>query len=400
MIVVESLSGRTVTEQRVEVVERKGIGHPDTICDSIMESISVALSQAYLREFGAVLHHNIDKGLLAAGQVEKDFGGGRVLRPMELTIGDRATFAAAGRTVPVADIAVECARGWLKHHLRHVDPVRHLDIRVMLAPGSAELTDIFARPGAVRAANDTSAAIGYWPPSPTERAVLDLEHHLNSSGFKACFPETGEDVKVMGLRQGDALELTVAMPLLAAHIGSEAAYFARKEAVGAAMEDFARGVEGFSRVTIRHNALDMPGRGQGGVYLSLLGTSAEDADSGQVGRGNRVNGIIALNRPLGAEAVAGKNPVSHVGKIYNVLAHELAREIQENVAGIREAYVLLLSQIGAPVDRPRMAAAQLLLQDGVELEEVRARVEQRIGQALARMGAFCTELSAGKYPVC
>jgi len=400
MIVVESLSGRTVTEQRVEVVERKGIGHPDTICDSIMETISVALSQAYLREFGAVLHHNIDKGLLAAGQVAKDFGGGRVLRPMELTIGDRATFAAAGRTVPVADIAVDCARGWLKHHLRHVDPAHHLDIRVMLAPGSAELTDIFARPGAVRAANDTSAAIGYWPLSPTERVVLDLERHLNSPGFKARFPETGEDVKVMGLRHGDTLELTVAMPLLATHIGSEAAYFARKEAVGAAMAEFARGVEGFSRVTIRHNALDTPGRGQGGVYLSLLGTSAEDADSGQVGRGNRVNGIIALNRPLGAEAVAGKNPVSHVGKIYNVLAHELAREIQENVAGIREAYVLLLSRIGAPVDRPRMAAAQLLLQDGVELEDVRTQAEQKIGQALAGMDAFCTELSAGKCPVC
>ncbi|MCC6207907.1 MAG: methionine adenosyltransferase [Gammaproteobacteria bacterium] len=400
MIVVESYRGRPVTDLCVEVVERKGTGHPDTLCDSMMEAISVALCREYLREFGAVLHHNIDKGLLAAGQVEKGFGGGRVLRPMELTIGDRATFSAAGKTIPVAEIAVETAREWLKRHLRHVDPLRHLDTRVMLAPGSAELTDIFARPGVLRAANDTSAAIGYWPPSPTERAVLELEHHLNSPDFKERFPETGEDVKVMGLRHGDTLELTVAMPLLAAHIDSEAGYFARKEAVGVAMGEFVRRFAAFSEVTIRHNALDLPGRGQGGVYLSLLGTSAEDADSGQVGRGNRVNGIIALNRPLGAEAVAGKNPVSHVGKIYNVLAYRLAREIQQNVAGIREAYVLLLSRIGDPVDRPWMASAQLLLESGVDVEDVRAPIEARIEHALAGMAEFCMELSTGKYPVC
>jgi S-adenosylmethionine synthetase len=400
MIVVETFRGCAVTDLRVEVVERKGIGHPDTVCDSIMEAISVALSQTYLREFGAVLHHNIDKGLLAAGRVEKDFGGGRVLKPMELTIGDRATFAAGGKTLPVADIAVDAARGWLREHLRFVDPARHVDYRVVLAPGSAELTDIFARPGAVRAANDTSAAVGYWPLSPTERAVLELEHHLNSPAFKARFPETGEDVKVMGLRNRDALELTVAMPLLAAHIGSEAAYFARKEAIGQALAEFTRRFTAFGSVTVRHNTLDAPGRGQGGVYLSLLGTSAEDADSGQVGRGNRVNGLIALNRPLGTEAVAGKNPVSHVGKIYNMLAHRLAREIQQDIAGIREAYVLLLSQIGAPVDRPRMAAAQLLLEDGIDSEDVRPAVERKIEQALAGMSAFCAELSAGHFPVC
>lgn len=400
MIIVESFRGSAVADLRIEIVERKGVGHPDTLCDAMMESVSVALCQAYLGEFGTVLHHNIDKGLLAAGRVEMNFGAGRVLKPMELTIGDRATFTAGGRTIPVADIAVDAARRWLKNHLRFVDPVRHVDYRVVLAPGSAELTDIFARPGAVRAANDTSAAIGYYPLSPTERAVLELEHHLNSPAFKAIFPETGEDVKVMGLRNQDALELTVAMPLLASHVGSEAAYFERKQAIQQAMEDFTRRFDAFRAVTIRHNTLDAPGRGQGGVYLSLLGTSAEDADSGQVGRGNRVNGLIALNRPLGTEAVAGKNPVSHVGKIYNVLAHRLAREIHDSVPGIREVYVLLLSRIGAPVDQPQMAAAQLLLADGVDSEDVRPQVAQHIERALAGIGAFCAELSAGKYPVC
>jgi S-adenosylmethionine synthetase len=88
------------------------------------------------------------------------------------------------------------------------------------------------------------------------------------------------------------------------------------------------------------------------MYLSVLGTSADDADSGAVGRGNQVNGIIALHRPRGSEAAAGKNPVSHVGKIYSVLTHLLADQIYTQVSGVREVVVWLCSRIGDPVDRP------------------------------------------------
>ena len=105
MILVEPSPIPPLAERSIEIVERKGIGHPDTICDAVMDAISVALSQCYLREFGCVLHHNVDKGLLAAGSVALHFGGGHVQRPMELTIGDRATFKLGGQTIPVADIA-------------------------------------------------------------------------------------------------------------------------------------------------------------------------------------------------------------------------------------------------------------------------------------------------------
>lgn len=400
MITIETFRGNSVLDQQVEIVERKGRGHPDFICDAAMDAISVSLSQEYLRQFGRILHHNIDKSLLAAGSVEKRFGGGRVIRPMELIIGDRATFSVGARQVPVEEIAVGAAREWFRKNLRFVDPELHVDFRVVLAPGSEELTDIFARPGEVMAANDTSAAVGYWPLSPTELAVLSLEQHLNSREFKERFPETGEDIKVMGLRSGSGLEMTVAMPLLARFIESEGEYFARKGIVEREIAEFLAGIPGFGRKEARLNALDEPGRGIGGVYLSLLGTSAEDADSGQVGRGNRVNGIIALGRPLGTEAAAGKNPVSHVGKIYNILAHRLAREICEELEGVREAHVLLLSRIGTPIDRPRMAAAQLLLKRGIRLGDVSAKAGDIIGRRLAGINAFCMELAEGKYPIC
>jgi len=401
MVVVEAFAGRSVREHAVEVVERKGTGHPDFICDAIMDAISVALCRAYLEAFGAILHHNVDKSLLAAGSVERWFGGGRVCRPMELIIGDRATFTAGGKSIPVADIAIETARQWFREHLRHVDPLRHLVCRTVLAPGSEELADIFARPGRVLAANDTSAAVGYYPLSPLETTVLSLERYLNSKEFKGRYPESGEDVKVMGMRCGRMLDLTVAMPLLAEQVLSERSYFEQKAAIIEDVRKFLEKAGGeFDRMELRLNALDQEGRGLGGLYLSLLGTSAEDADSGQVGRGNRVNGLIALNRPLGTEAAAGKNPVSHVGKIYNFLSHRLAREIYERVEGLKEVYVILLSCIGSPVDAPLMASAQLVLADGRSLEEVRREVAGIVEEELSGLSAFCRRLAAGDYPVC
>lgn len=400
MVVVEMFKGKSITEHRVEIVERKGTGHPDQICDSIMEAISLALSREYLDRFGTILHHNIDKGLLAAGRVEKRFGGGRVVRPMELIIGDRATFRASGQDVPVGDIAVTAAKAWIRQNLRFVDPERHIRYRVALAPGSEELTDIFARSGAVRVANDTSAAVGYYPLSPTERAVLRMERALNGSEFKKRFPQTGEDVKVMGARRGRELDLTVAMPLMARHVTSEQEYFATKAAILAEMRDIAGVQSGFGRIALQYNTLDVTGRGLGGVYMSLLGTSAEDADSGQVGRGNRVNGLISMNRPMGTEAAAGKNPVSHVGKIYNVLAHKMAREIFQGIEGIKEVYVLLLSRIGAPIDQPQIATAQLLLEKGRRINEISGKVEAIFEREFADINSFCADLARGRYTVC
>jgi S-adenosylmethionine synthetase len=400
MIVVEPFMGRSVTGHRVEVVERKGRGHPDFICDAIMEAISVSLSREYKKAFGAILHHNIDKGLLAAGRTVIDFGGGKLIKPMELIIGDRATFRAGRKRIPVREIAENAAREWIRQNLRFVDPDIHVRYRTVLSPGSEELTDIFLRPGGVHGANDTSALIGYYPLSPTEEVVLGLERYLNSKSFKEQYPETGEDIKVMGLRTGEDLDLTVAMPLISVFIKSEGEYFRRKEIALKAIRKFLRQYHGFRDITVNLNTLDQGGRGLGGIYLTLLGTSAEGADSGQVGRGNRVNGLISVNRPMGTEAAAGKNPVSHVGKIYNLLAHKTAEKIYKQIDGIQEVYVLLLSRIGSPINEPHMATAQVLLRKGVGLRRVAPAVRSILEKELSAISGFCDRLAAGAYPIC
>jgi S-adenosylmethionine synthetase len=272
--------------------------------------------------------------------------------------------------------------------------------RTVLAPASSELGDIFSRQGEVKGANDTSALIGYYPLSPTEQVVLSLERHLNSPQFKKGHPYTGEDIKVMGLRKRGHLDVTVAMPLIAGLVRSEDEYFQKKAILKKKIEKFLGASGLFAGVSAGLNVLDERGRGIGGVYLSLLGTSAENADSGQVGRGNRVNGLISVNRPMGTEAAAGKNPVSHVGKIYNVLSHKTAEKIYKNVEGVREVYVLLLSKIGAPVDRPHMASVKIRLEEGVKLRDVSKRVEMIVEKELADIAVFCQRLARGEYSVC
>ncbi|MDQ7844244.1 MAG: methionine adenosyltransferase [Armatimonadota bacterium] len=397
-ITVEVLGGKPVYEHEVEIVERKGVGHPDSICDAIMEQVSIELSREYLRQCGVVLHHNIDKAFLVAGTAEIRLGGGRIVEPMRLIFGDRATYELNGKTLPVAEIAVGTAKRWIRDHLRFVDPEEHVRYDVQIKPGSPELVDIFSRstPGA----NDTSAAVGYAPLTETERLVLQTENYMNSPRFKEMFPEAGEDIKVMGFRRGAALDLTAAVAFVDRFIDSEETYFRRKRQMQEAVEEFIRGeVRTLERVDLHLNTLDAPGRGLGGMYLSVTGTSAESGDSGQIGRGNKVNGVIALNRPMGTEAAAGKNPVSHVGKIYTILTHQVAAKIYSEVRGIREVYVWMLSQIGAPIDRPKVAAAQIILEKRAREAVARRKVAEIMERELGRINALTRELAEGKYPV-
>ncbi len=397
---VQEIKGSTIAELDVEIVERKGLGHPDTICDLVMEDISQALSRAYLQRVGTILHHNCDKGLLVAGRVERKFGGGKVAEPMRLVIGDRAAAFPRDGHVDVTEIALETAKAWFSKNLRNVDPNRHLRYQVELRPGSEELAHIFLKGKGVLEANDTSAAVGYAPLSETEKLVLETESHLNSSDFKTRFPETGEDVKVMGIRRGRHLSLTVAMPLLDRYLGSEGDYFRRKREVHAAVLGHLRSQADHFDIALDLNTLDRQGIGMAGMYLSVLGTSAEDADSGEVGRGNQVNGLIALNRPRGSEAAAGKNPASHVGKIYSVLTHLLANRIYTEVSGLREVYAWLCSRIGDPIDQPQIVSVQVRLRAGASVSDVAEPIRQVVSEDITRMPALCQELALGLHKVC
>lgn len=399
-IIVERLKQTPLEKQKLEIVERKGLGHPDYICDAIMEQISLHLSKEYLEKTGTILHHNVDKSLLVAGQSEVRFGGGSVKQPMLFVFGDRATTEFDGIKIDVEDIAINTAKEWFKKNMRFVDPERHVKYQVELKPGSASLVDIFKRGGKVPGANDTSAAVGYAPMTRTEKIVLKTEQFLNSKEFKNRHPTSGEDIKVMGCRYNNNLNLTISMAFVDRYISSEEDYFEKKAKILEEIDKFVRSNSDFENINIQLNTLDVRGRGINGLYLTVLGTSADSGDSGQVGRGNRVNGLISLNRPFCSEAAAGKNPVSHVGKIYNVLTFKVAQHVYEEVPELEEVYIWLLSEIGRPIDQPAIAAAQVIMKEDGSIDKVRSKIASVLEYELEHIDKFCMELAQGKISIC
>jgi S-adenosylmethionine synthetase len=350
---VQILHNSKVANQNVELVERKGLGHPDQIADSVAEELSRRLSLYYLEEFGEILHHNVDKTLLVGGQARPQFGGGEVITPILIIHAGRATnivnYDGKLRYVPVARLAIEATKEWFSKNMRFLDPERHVVVDNKVNPGSADLVSLFERgKKVVPLANDTSFGVGFAPLTPLEKTVLEIEKTLNSSQFKRRVPESGEDIKVMGLRRGNDYVITVAAAVVAPLTKNYEHYQAIKAAIAEEALRVAQKNLNSSRIQVFVNTAD---KDESNAYLTVTGTSAEQGDDGAVGRGNRANGLITPNRPMSLEAVAGKNPVSHVGKIYNIASQRIAEKIVKEL-DVKEVYVKMLSQIGRPIDDP------------------------------------------------
>ncbi|MCE4612379.1 MAG: methionine adenosyltransferase [Desulfurococcales archaeon] len=360
-IVVEEYLQPSVEELSVELVERKGLGHPDYISDAAAEASSKGLSAYYLKRYGRILHHNLDKVLLVGGQSSPRFGGGEVLQPIYIIVSGRATTTVRTRDgveeVPIGTIILKSVKEWIRENFRFLDPEEHVIVDYKVGKGSADLVGIYESPETVPRANDTSFGAAFYPLSTLEALVLESEKLLNSSGFKSKLPSVGEDVKVMGLRRGNKIELTVAVAIISRLVLDLDEYLNIKEEIKEALLELASEKAPDHEVAVYVNTGDIPSKGI--VYLTVTGTSAEHGDDGATGRGNRVNGLITPLRPMSLEATAGKNPVSHVGKIYNVVAMDVAEAIHREVKGVKEVYVKLLSQIGRRIDDPLIANVKI-----------------------------------------
>ena len=376
---VEPAAGQAVADQGIEIVERKGVGHPDSVCDGVAESVSRALARTYLDRFGTVLHFNTDETQLVAGTAAPAFGGGEVLEPIYLLVVGRATKQYRGERIPAESIALETAREYLDETLPHLDVGSDVVVDVDLGEGSGDLQNVFGEDDDVPMANDTSYGVGHAPLTETEQVVYNTERRLVTE-YAADNPEVGQDVKVMGKREGDHVDVTVAVAMVDEHVEDMAAYRRAVDGVNEYVRDLA-GEYTDRDVTIHVNTAD--DYEAGSVYLTTTGTSAEQGDDGSVGRGNRANGLITPNRPMSMEATSGKNPVNHIGKIYNLLSTEIAQAAVEEVEGIRQLQVRLLSQIGEPIDQPHVADAEVVTEEGVDVADVRPDVEVAIDRELA-----------------
>lgn len=396
-IFIESNHGTPTSEKKFEIVERKGIGHPDTICDLIMDQVSIELSKSYINEFGAIQHHNMDKAYLVAGQTENKFGGGNILKPMKLIMGDRATFQVANKKIPIDEISIDTASKWFSQNIKNFQD-DSIEFQIEIGQTSKELQSIFSNQNQF-SSNDTSCVVGYAPFTPTERLVLSIEEFINSSDFKKEFASSGEDVKVMGFRNQNEIDITIAMAFVDKFVSSENNYFMQKNEMINSLSEFIKKNTDM-KFNIRLNALDKKGYGINGTYLTVLGTSADGADSGQVGRGNMANRVISLCRPAGSEATAGKNAVSHIGKIYNAMSFHIAEEIMKKNHEIKEVIVWMYNIIGSPVSNPKAVIINPLMKKEKTLNNNDISIINQVVETnLSNIDNFCNELLSNKIKI-
>ncbi len=390
-ITVEPLKTQFIEEQPVELVERKGLGHPDSICDGVSEAVSRALSKMYLDEYGRILHHNTDETHVVGGQATPSFGNGKIAHPAYVCLVGRATTEVNGENLPFRQTSIDAAKAYIKGVCSHLDVEKQLDFDCKIGQGSIDLRGVFEQEGHL--ANDTSFGCGYAPLSETETLVLETEHFLTLK-LKKKVRSLGEDVKVMGCRRGDEIKLTVA----AAMVGRELK--GRDDYISAIREVHDEVEKNAGKYTRRQVSVDVntgDNYDKGVYYITVTGLSLENGDDGSTGRGNRVNGLITPYRPMSMEATSGKNPVNHVGKIYNLLSKEIASDIVKKAGGnVKEVHVRILSQIGKPVDQPLVAAVNLLVADAANKSDVYRQAREVTDGWLAKAHTVPQLLLTGK----
>ncbi len=379
----------------VEIVERKGIGHSDTICDALAENLSRNLCRLYLEQTGTVLHHNVDKALLHGGTAYAVFGGGEVIEPIDIYLAGRATTRIDNLDIPVGELAVEGSRAWLKEHLHALDAENHVRIHCLLRPGSTDLSELFRRGIADETplANDTSFGVGYAPASALEKAVLEAGHALDRNSGEPSRPARGEDTKIMAVLRNSDLDITVACAMISPQISNAQAY---QEECRKVIVDLKAVFErhGFTNPGITVNAADDPAHDT--YYLTVTGTSAEAGDDGQVGRGNRANGLITPFRPMSLEAVCGKNPVNHVGKLYNIAAREIAQKLVDNCQSIAAAQCCLVSQIGHPITEPAIVDIAISTIDASPASQYHKDVQEITSNVLSSIPSMLNRFIYGE----
>ena len=381
--------------QPVEVVERKGVGHPDTICDALAEGNASSASAGCTRSGLDSFFTTTSTRSFCAAVPRAPRSGAASCSRRSSSISAAARRRNTGASVfPWREIAAEACRGWLRSHLPELDVDRHVSIIPRIRPGSRELVDLFAR-GAVGTplANDTSCGVGFAPLTDLERTVLEVERSLNSDEAKRAYPAIGRDVKVMGVRREAHISLTIGCAIVDRFVADLAEYTRAKTAAAGIALEAARRV---TRLEVEAvvNAADDEARGD--VFLTVTGTSAEAGDDGEVGRGNRTSGLITPYRPMTLEAAAGKNPVTHVGKLYNVAASVIAAAISDEVSGVIDATCVLVSQIGRPITDPQVVDVQLTLANGVSLDDVTTKTSSLVRAHLARLPQLRERLLAGQ----
>lgn len=357
----------------VEIIERKGWGHPDKLADDLAEELSRAYARYTLSNCGVVLHHNFDKLCILGGSSKVLYGAYEMLNPIRVLVNGRATSRFAGKNLDIEDLIDKCCRKFFEDRLPILDVKKDVSIVLNLSKASSpgqvhssnsnQTRQHWFEPRGVEDlpehknlySNDTSLGTGYAPLSRIENIVMKLSDYLSYRPRENVPNWLGTDVKIMAYFHENNADLTLCIPQISKYVESREEYISNIEWLHEDISIFLAKIDNKLKITLSINARDNLEKDE--IYLTATGSSIESGDEGVVGRGNRVNGLITPKRPMNLEGANGKNPVYHVGKVYNILAKNIAHAIYEVTNS--PVVVDLISKTGSPLKEPWKILIQL-----------------------------------------
>lgn len=345
------------TIPKFEIVERKGVGHPDTLADALAEELSRVYSNYTMLNFGAILHHNFDKVGLLGGASHVEFGKGFLTKPIRVLLNGRASWKFGNTEIPLRKILEKTTINFLKNKFPQLNPETDIQIHYNISTASSpgKVDEKSKKEGTRRywfeprglhdlrelkflGSNDTSLGCSFAPLSSTEKLVLEIENFLNSKKYKKTRPWIGSDIKIMASRIIDKIGITICVPQIANYVPNIRAYRRNLNEIKLDINNIIEKYFDSKKASLYINTRDNFETCE--LYLTATGSSIESGDEGLVGRGNRVNGLITPCRPMSIEGACGKNPVYHVGKLYNIAAHQIAEKINKKTNQYTEVFVI------------------------------------------------------------
>lgn len=336
---IHRIEGATAAESELEIVERKGIGHADSLADGISEYIELSIARE-ATSLANVPYHFSDKVLIIGGRSEPMFRGGKILKPVRIIpicVGDP-------KALDTNRIAAY-TRDYVERIIPRIPP-EAVEVQPEVIPATRQAFGEYSIDQ--ERCDDTSIAVAYGPLSPSEQLVLDIESHLNSDRVRSELPMIGPDIKVMLSRVRKSVEITIACAFIGSELAGIQDYLEAKDLVA---KEATRILESSGLAgTVGVNVDDIPNKGL--VYITVTGSSIEHGECGFTGRGNRANGLISPTRWMTIEAISGKSTINHPAKLYSLCSQKLCDEVLRNCPDVKEISVVMLGRIGEKISRP------------------------------------------------